>query len=239
MGDQPRKEAAECEVAAVTAERSALDVGELAQELLSVGIGIPESAPANLGRLAVALYQGLATGSPLAPTRLDGLTAASGVAADVLRAAAARWLEFDGGGSLIGFGGLTLQPTRHRLILDGRDFYLWCALDGFLIAHALGRSVRIETHCPTTGTRIAVAASRDGVEHVEPGDAVMSVVVPESAAACSVSDTRRGFCDFVNFYRSEQVALDSAKCPGAAVLTMEMAFRLARLLTLPLINARS
>lgn len=224
----------ECEVAGVTG----VVITKIAQELLDVGIGIPDSAPASLANLAVAMYESLATGSALSPTNFDGLSAASGIAADVIRVAAARWLEFDGDGGLTGFGGLTLQPTQHRLVLDGHDFYLWCVLDGFVVAHALGRPVRIETHCPTTGTRIEVLASREGVEHVEPRNAVMSVIVPESGAACSVSDTRHGFCDFVNFYRSEQVALDSAKRPGAAVLTMDMAFALARRLTLPLLNAR-
>jgi alkylmercury lyase len=147
-------------------------------------------------------------------------------------------LEFDAAGSLTGFGGLSLQPTHHRLVLNGRHFYLWCALDGFLVAHALGRPVRIETQCPTTGAEIEVAASPERVEHVEPDDAVMSLVVPESGTACSVSDTRRGFCEYVNFYRSAQAALDSSERRRAAVLTMGAALVLARMLMLPLVSAR-
>ena len=219
-------------------EPSSVNVRTIARALLNVGIGVPESVPSNVARLAVALYQDLSTGSQLSPTRFESLTAASGVAVDVLRTAGGRWLEFDGAGSLTGFGGLTLRPTRHRLVLDERHFYLWCALDGFLVAHALGRPVRIETQCPTTGAGIEVAASRERVEHFEPGDAVMSVVVPESDAACSVSDTRRGFCEYVNFYRSKQVVVGSLTRPDADVLTMDDAFALAGLLTLPLRNAR-
>jgi len=214
-------------------------VTELARELQSAGIGIPETVPPNLARIAVAIYRALATGSPLAPTQLESLTSASGVPADLVRVAAARWLELDEAGSLTGFGGLTLRPTQHRLILDGKDFYLWCALDGFLVAHVLGQPVRIETLCPATGTPIEVAVSREGVEHLAPSDAVMSVMVPESNAACSVSETRRGFCDFVSFYRSEQVAFESMKRPGTTVVTMDQGFALARLLMLPLINASS
>lgn len=220
-------------------EPSSVKVRTIARALLNVGIGVPESVPSNVARLVVALYEDLSTGSPLSPMRFESLTAASGVAADVLRAAGARWLQFDGAGSLTGFGGLTVRPTRHRLVLDGRHLYLWCALDGLLVAHALGRPVRIETHCPTTRVRIEVAASQERVEHAEPGDAVMSVVVPESGAACSVSETRRGFCEYVNFFHSKHVVLlDSLTRPDAGVLTMDDAFALAGLLMLPLRNAR-
>jgi alkylmercury lyase len=208
-------------------------VEEIAKALLEAGIGIRETTP-DKTRIALAIYQELTKGSPIPATEFERLMGALGVPADLVRAAASQWLEFDPSGNLTGFGGLTLRPTTHALVLGGRRYYLWCALDGFLVAHALALPVCIETRCPATGTPIEVAASHHGVEHVQPSSAVMSVVVPASTGACCVADTRGGFCDFVNFYVSEQIAVDALKGGGATVLSMDQAFALGGLLTLPL-----
>jgi alkylmercury lyase len=214
-----------------------LDVAEIARALLGVGIGIGAEMD-QPARLALEMYRELAKGTPIEPEAFDRITSASGIPAELARVAAARWLEFDSSGSLTGFGGLTLRPTKHRLLLDGRPFYVWCALDGFLVAHALGLPVAIETSCPGTTTPIRVAASVDAIERVEPSSAVMSVVLPDAATACSVSDTREGFCDFVNFYESETIARDTMKGRGGAVLTMDSAFSLAGELMTPVRRAR-
>ena len=112
-------------------------------------------------------------------------------------------------------------------------------LTGSSSRSALGVPVRIETRCPASGTPIEVAATQDGVERVEPSGAVMSAVVPTSIRVCCVADTRGGFCDFVNFYLSDQVAGDAMKGRGAAVLSMDWVFALAGQLMLPLKKARA
>ena len=215
-----------------------LNLEDIATVLLAAGIGIGESAPHH-AHLVVTIYRELAKGSPIAAGDLEALARASGVPMDLASSAAARWLELGPAGELVGFGGLTLRPTKHRLVLNGAlTLYLWCALDGFLIAHALGQPVRIVTCCPTSGMPIVVAATATHVEEVAPKTSVMSIIAPESNAACNVTDTRRGFCDFVNFYQSEETALTSMRGRGGAVLTMDRAFSLAGLLTIPLANAR-
>jgi alkylmercury lyase len=116
---------------------------------------------------------------------------------------------------------------------DDKPLYLWCMLDGFLTAHALEQRVRIETHCPASGTPIEIFASPHGVDHVTPVSTVMSIVRPP-ACGCSIHEMRRGFCDFVNFYGSREGAINDTALTGAAILTVSDALELAELLIAPL-----
>ena len=225
----------------VSAHAPGRDLGGLGMEgiaevLLGAGVGVGPLAP-NHARLALTIYRELAEGRPLPPATLDRAASAAGISAELAKEAGARWLEFDAAGSVIGFGGLTLLPTPHRLVLDDATLYLWCALDGFLIAHALRRSVRVETLCPASGAAIDVRADTGGVTGATPSSAVMSIVAPPLSCPCSVSTTRRGFCDFVSFYRSEQEAGDATKARGGAILSLDAAFSMSALLMGPLRDA--
>jgi alkylmercury lyase len=222
----------------VTAHRNESSVEEIAQVLLGAGVGIAQASP-DLARLAVAIYDELAKGVPIPLAEIGRLLGATGVAMDLASAVGTRWMEFDPSGNVTGFAGLTVLPTSRRLLLDGRSLYLWCALDGLVVAHVLGRPVVIHALCPATQTPITVAATGTGVERVEPSDAAMSLVVPEASGACNVTDVRRSVCDHVHLYRSEQVAIDSTKAQGAAVLSLDRAFVLAGLLVGPLKTARA
>lgn len=213
-----------------------LTVEEIARVLLGEGLGAGPLAR-NLAELVLTIYRDLALGRPLGPERLARTAGAAGVCIELAKGAGSRWLEFDDAGDLVGFGGLTLRPTAHRLLLGDTPLHLWCALDGLLIVHALCRRVKIETHCPSTGALIEVCAGPLGIEAVVPRSAMMSIVAPPSNCGCSVADTRRGFCDFVNFFGSETVAREAVAGRGGAVLSLEAAFTLAGLLMAPLRSA--
>jgi hypothetical protein len=66
----------------------------------------------------------------------------------------------------------------------------------------------------------------------------MSIVAPPASCACSVAETRRRFCDFVNFYESQAIAREATARMRGAILTMDAALTLAGLLMLPLTNIR-
>lgn len=214
---------------------SGLTVGEIAGVLLGAGVGLGPLPP-NLLDLVLTIYRELAVGRPIRPEELARAATAAGVSVELAKGGGSRWLEFDEAGALVGFGGLTLRPTSHRLVLDETPLHLWCALDGLLIAHVLRRPVRIETRCPSSGTVIEVAAGPEGIVALAPRASVMSIVAPPASCACSVAATRRGFCDFVNFYESEVVARDAVKARGGAVMSIDAAFALAGLLIAPLMK---
>ena len=67
----------------------------------------------------------------------------------------------DPAGPVVAAGGLSVVPARHRLQLDGQQFWTWCAFDGIGIPAALNVDALVETRCPTCGRALVV--------HVEAG----------------------------------------------------------------------
>ena len=60
-------------------------------------------------------------------------------------------------GQLLGIAGLTLEPSAHRLVLDGVDLHTWCAYDAVGIPAALGEDATVGTVCGHCGEPIELA----------------------------------------------------------------------------------
>ncbi|MGH2544359.1 MAG: organomercurial lyase MerB [Ardenticatenaceae bacterium] len=135
-------------------------------------------------------------------------------------------IEWDEAGNLVG-AGLTLRPTPHRVLFDGRTLYTWCALDALIYPPFLGRTAQVESPCAATGTPIRLTVSPQAVESVVPGEAVVSIVAPPASP-----DVRASFCNHVHFFRSAQAA-DSwlAQHSGAVLLSVADAYALGQRLT--------
>ncbi|MDR7423587.1 MAG: alkylmercury lyase MerB [Armatimonadota bacterium] len=133
-------------------------------------------------------------------------------------------VEWTDAGDVVGLG-LTLRPTPHRLGVEGRTLFTWCALDTLFFPAMLGKAARVTSPCPITGAEIRVEVTPEGVERLEPSDAVVSVVVPESAG-----DIRRTFCRNVHLFSAPEAAsVWLSQHPGAVVLPVATAFQLGRL----------
>ena len=80
--------------------------------------------------------------------------------------AALRWLhdaglvERDRKGRVVGIAGLTLEPTRHRLVLDGQSLHTWCAIDAVGIPAALSLDAHVTTSCAHCGAQLTVDIDR-------------------------------------------------------------------------------
>jgi alkylmercury lyase len=59
-------------------------------------------------------------------------------------------------GGVVGVGGLSLVPSRHEIVVDGRRFWTWCAYDAIGILAALGRGGVAISTSPVTGRRLEV-----------------------------------------------------------------------------------
>jgi alkylmercury lyase len=81
--------------------------------------------------------------------------------------------ERDEEGQLVGLT-LTLRPTRHRVIVDGRTVYAWCATDTLMFPVILGRPTIVESACPQTGRAIRSELMPDAVRSLDPPQAVMT-----------------------------------------------------------------
>ncbi|MFQ5703469.1 MAG: organomercurial lyase [Gemmatimonadales bacterium] len=183
-------------------------------------------------RTATELYCLLAEGRPVSMARLAG-----GVRRSVeqvkrgLNAGGLKNLVYtDGTGSVIGFAGLAIDPTHHRLTVGGRTLYTWCAWDGLFIPGVLGETASIESKCPVTDRTVRVSLAPRRLNSVDPREAVVSFVLPEDQLfEQSTQETISGFCRYVYFFASADVGAGwTAQHEGTFLLSAQEAFELGQ-----------
>ncbi|HUZ62325.1 MAG TPA: organomercurial lyase MerB [Acetobacteraceae bacterium] len=168
----------------------------------------------------------LASGQPVAIARL---AAAVGHPADEVQRTVAGWpdTEYDEQGRIVGYG-LTLRPTPHRFIADGKQLYTWCALDTLFFPAVIGRAAHVESPCAATGVLVRLIVDPAvGVIALDPATAVVSIVTPEQ-----VSSVRADFCNPGRFFASHDAACDwQRKHPGMTVVAVSDAYQAGRSLS--------
>ena len=195
----------------------------LAQELPSFS---PEEQ-----RTAVTLYRELAKGQAV---DADQLAQALGVPPAEARALLARdpikaFVFLDDQGRVLGFGGLAAAQMQHRFEVEGRMLWTWCAWDSLFIPEILGKAARIESRDPENGKIVRLVVSPDGVESVEPTDAVVSFLLPDGHFRTSASNVMAEFCHFVFFFTSRASGERwMAKHPGTFLYSLDDALALAK-----------
>ncbi len=188
-------------------------------------------------RAAVTLYRELAKGSPVSATQLAAaLDVPVASAEDLLGRDSIRSFVYpDEEGQVLGFGGLAAAPMSHKLDLDGRTLWTWCAWDRLFIPEILGEQARIESRDPHTGT-IRLTVTPEGVRSQEPETIVVSFVAPDAELFSSSADNvMASFCHFVFFFESrESGEAWATRHEGTFLLTLDEAADLAKRL-----NARN
>jgi alkylmercury lyase len=168
---------------------------------------------------AAAFRRLLRTGAPATPARLAGDLdhpehELGPVIADMLKQGR---LRVDPDGCVVGAAGLSIHPDRHRIELDGRRFWTWCAYDFLGIFAALGATGQASSPSPAGGPPLDVHFS-DG--RPEPSTLVLFLPDEDVAACCtSVYDQ---WCPNSNMFRSAEDAMGWANAHGVrgSVLTL-------------------
>jgi len=138
-------------------------------------------------------------------------------------------LEVDLNGHVVGWG-LTFIPTPHRFLVQGQQFYTWCALDALIYPALLQAVASVESSCPVSGAPVTLSITPAGVQGLAPADAVVSVVIPEQGSLCN--GDRGTFCTQSLFFRSRREALTwQASSPTAQLLSVEEAYQVGRLIS--------
>lgn len=177
-------------------------------------------------RIAIAVYRLLATGRAAGIQDIAGRTE---IAPSQVEGTLRSWhgIHFNDSGAVVGYWGLTLARTRHRLRVDGRDLYTWCAWDTLFIPMLLGDEADVESECPVSGERISMRVGRDGLESVSHGGAVVSFVTPQQGKI--EENVIRNFCHYVHFLASEAHGKRwRAEHPGTFLLSLAQAWELGR-----------
>jgi alkylmercury lyase len=197
-------------------------LGTLAVELIEA---IPPLDAAEQ-RVALAVYRLLALGELVPPSRIAERVDLPGERVEVLLDS---WpgVYRDSEGRVIGFWGLALSEMPHRVQVDGRTLYGWCAWDTLFIPLILGKEARVESPCESTGEPISLTVGPDGVRDVAPEGAVLSFLRPEGKFD---HDVILSFCHYVLFFRSETAGRQwTAAHPNTFLLSPAEGFELGRL----------
>ncbi len=177
-------------------------------------------------RLQLTLFRLLANGVPVEPVQLARETEME--AADVA-AHLGQWhgVHTDDVGRVVAFQGLSVVEAPHRLRVDGRALYAWCAWDTLFLPELIGRPAEIESTCPETGVPISLRVGpEEGPADVSPPAAVLSFVLPDARHG---DDTIASFCNLIHYFASPRAAERwTAERPGTFVVSIEDAFEIGR-----------
>jgi alkylmercury lyase len=170
-------------------------------------------------RIAMALYRLLALGKPVATAALAD---AVHIPPDEIERTLNGWPDVrrDRVGDIVGYAGLTVLETRHRLRVNGAELYAWCAWDTLFLPPLLGVTAKVESTCAATGEDVTLTVHPERFESATRRPLV-SLVAPDPQAAHA--DIEQHFCCHVQFF-----AVPVATRPGTHLATLEQAWRLGQ-----------
>ena len=176
--------------------------------------------------LSLTLYRLLAKGEPVA---IIALAAKLGLTAGEVARRLQSWpgVYYDGEQRVIGYWGLTLRSTTHRLRVDGRELYTWCAWDTLFLPALLGARAQATSVCRGSGEAVHLTVGPHAIESAEPAAVVVSFLLPNPDAVRA--DLITSFCHYVHFFRSPEAArpwLDEH--PETFLLTLAEAYEVGR-----------
>ena len=191
-----------------------------------IGAAMPELDPA-LQRAALTLLRLLALGEPVAVQRLADALALPAADLDETLERSPGVLR-DDQRRIIGFMGLSVAPiSEHRLHVERRSLWAWCAWDTLFLPELLGEAARVSSRCPSTGAAVSLSVTPDGPADLAPRETVVSFLVPEQQFDANVLQS---FCHFVHFFASPDAAASwTAARPGTFSLSIDDAYRLGKL----------
>jgi alkylmercury lyase len=191
---------------------------------------LPEFSPAEqrAGRALLAL---LTQGEPVSAAQL---ASALGIQAEK----AERYLQDSGlsalvlsndVGSALGFFGLATVPTDHRLIINGRPLWTWCAADTLFLPELIGATALVESNDPMTGQAVTLTVSPTGVQFSQPDGIVVSMNSPEAWETTSAVRLIVTACHFIHFFGSPESGRQwTDSHPDTVLLTLDEAFAFGR-----------
>lgn len=206
-----------------TATPDSLDIGALLEAFPQEFVEINQQEQA----LAIVLYRLLAFGKPVS---LLFLAEASVMPAAEVEQMLEKWngVYRDDTGKVIGFWGLALDDMSHKLLIDGRELYAWCAWDTLFLPAIIGKKTQITSHCAQSGKAIQLTLDLVHIVSVNPGTTVLSFVTPDEKGIRE--DVINSFCHSVLFFASTELGEQWIEDhPGIFLMSVDNAFKLAQM----------
>ncbi len=158
---------------------------------------------AQTQRMVVTMFRLLAEGQPVSAARFaDAMQIPVEVVRKIIATVPAEALDRDDDGNVVAFSGLTLEETDHRMEIDGKVLYGWCAFDTLFLSALLGKSAEITSKEPESGETIQFKFGPGGYEGSS--EVVMSLLdaPPEEMR----NNVRAAFCHNVHFFANSDSA---------------------------------
>jgi alkylmercury lyase len=128
---------------------------------------------------------------------------------------------------VIGFWGLSIRPMPHRITVNERTLYAWCAWNTLFLPELLDATAEIESTCPTTGQRINLTVEGREVTSRHPAETVLSFLHREQPFD---ADTITTFCHDVHFFANPEAAAKwTSQHEGTFMLSLADGSAIARL----------
>ncbi|MPQ96888.1 hypothetical protein GB931_02910 [Modestobacter sp. I12A-02628] len=165
-------------------------------------IPLPRLTKTQDALLRAAFRELMTTSAAVGVERLANL---SGVAAveveeELAQLAAAGRVGRDRNGSVTGALGLTIDTTRHELLIGSTSWHTWCVIDALGILGALSETGTVRSTVPATDESVEVQFT-DG--HPTAGALDSVVFMPDHQAGAPVIDS---WCPSVNFFPDADAA---------------------------------
>jgi alkylmercury lyase len=153
-------------------------------------------------RLALSIYHRLADGEPV---EHDSLATHADIAPERVRELLAELpgVYLDDQHRVIGFWGLTIAPMAHRLLIDDRVLYAWCAWDTLFLPELIGKPASVQSTCPTTRTPVSLTVNGLEVTDISPSGSALSFLHRDEPFDADAIAT---FCHYVHFFADHAAA---------------------------------
>ncbi len=176
--------------------------------------------------LARTIYQQLAQGKPLSLEKLAGILEQ---AVEAIKQKLAQWgsVFYKDTGEIIGFLGIAVDETHHRLQMNGVTSYAWCAWDTLFIPELVGATALVTSSCATTPNEtITLTVAPQGISSAQP-DIWLSFLLPDEKSVRENVTTR--FCCYVRFFSSRAAGETwTTQNEGTFLLTLDDAFKVGK-----------
>jgi len=127
------------------------------------------------------------------------------------------WLRGDDHDHVVGASGLSIHPDRHEIVLDGRQFWTWCAYDFLGIFAALGASGHALSSSPDDPEPLLIRF-QDG----QPEPSSLVLLLPDEDLATSCTSVYDQWCPNSNLFRTPAAAANWATAHGVTATVLEL-----------------
>ncbi len=177
--------------------------------------------------VSLKLFHLLTEGKPVA---IEDLAESVALSPATVNEMIKKWPDvyYDDEQRIVGHGGLTFEPTKHKIMFDDRILYTWCAWDTLFLPAILGKPLDIESQCPVDDSVVRVRVDQEGVKFIDPEEAVISFILPSQE--CIQKDIQSNFCHYINFFPSTEIGNQWVeKYSKTYLISIEEAFKIGQL----------